>query len=93
MNNKTVNPQSWAVNFEHFLLKRGYASLGSADTIRKNPLQFLDGVLSNYEKQSEEKDKLSADFWDKYSHYKDKSMDEIGEEVVTQMLKDLKNLF
>ena len=87
------NPQSYAVSIELFLRPKGYALMGDADTIRKDPIAYLDIVLSRYEKQSEEHEKLALNYWDKYEKYKGKSIDELGADVTTHMISDFKELF
>ena len=49
------NPQSNAVFIERTLRNHYLATYGDADSIRKEPFKFLDGVLGIYEKQSKEK--------------------------------------
>ena len=93
MNDNINQSQSIAVSLERFLINTGYASIGDADEIRNNPFNFFDKLLSIYEKQSEEKNQLAADFGEKYSCYKDKRLDDIGEEISNQMLNDFKSLF
>lgn len=87
------NPQNYAVSIELFLRPKGYALMGDADTIRIDPIAYLDVVLSRYEKQSEEHEKLAVNFWDKYEKYKGKSIDELGEKIITQIISDFKELF
>lgn len=87
------NPQFDAIDIETFLNSKGYAKLGDADSIRKNPLDYMDGVLKHYEKLSDRHDKRSADFWDKYERFKGKRLDDIGEATAKQMKSDIKALF
>ena len=87
------NPQSHAYTLEVFLRPKGYAQMGDADKIQKDPISYLDVVLSQYEKQSEEHEKLALNFWDKYEKYKGKSINELGADITTQMIYDFKELF
>ena len=89
------NPQSYAVSIEHYLTSKSsaYASRGDADRIRLDPIEYLDGVLKYYEVESETNANLSADFWDKYEEYKGKSIDEMGEDIISQLISDMKQLF
>ena len=87
------NPQSFAVNIERILTKRGYATLGNAYLIAKDPIGYMDSVLKDYELMSEEHEKRSADFWDKYESYKGKSMGELGADLSQQLVKDIRKLF
>ena len=63
------NYQYIAVRIEHTLQLHGYAKAGDADIIRSNPMAFMDAVLKQYEKASEEHDRKSADFWEVYKNY------------------------
>jgi len=87
------NPQSKAIQIENILNKQGLAMLHSADTIRKNPMAFLDTALKIYEKHSDEHEKRAADFWDKYEKFSEMSLDDIGNDTVDQMISDLRALF
>ena len=87
------NPQSKAIVIEHFLTSKNYADLGDADAIRKDPIAFMDSVLKKYERISEENDKRSADFWDKYEQFKGKRLDEFDDDTVNQLILDIKCLF
>ena len=55
------NYQYIAVRIEHTLQLHGYAKAGDADIIRSNPMAFMDTVLKQYEKASEEHDRKSAE--------------------------------
>ena len=86
------NYQNVAIRIEHALRSHGYASMGDADAIRSNPMDFMDAILKRYEKLSEENDGRSADFWEKYEKYKDCRLDEFGEEVAQNFAADIVDL-
>lgn len=87
------NYQSIAVRIEHALQSRGYAKMGDADSIRSNPMEFMDTVLKRYEKISEEHDERSADFWEVYKNYEGRRLDEFGEEMARNFANDIVDLF
>lgn len=87
------NPQQYAVRIEHKLCAKGLAKSGDADLIRKDPMGFIDAVLKIYEKQSEEYELRSADFWDKYEEHKGSRLDEFGEESARLFAEDVVSLF
>lgn len=87
------NPQYLAVRIEHKLHAKGYVGLHAADQIRSDPMGVMDTVLRRYENLSEENDTRSADFWEKYEQYKGCRLDEFGEEVAEQFVKDVCALF
>ena len=82
-----------AVCIENFLISKGYAKLGDASEIQKNPLGYMDSVLRDYEKLSDRHDKRSADFWEKYECFKGKKLDDIDHDTVKQMKTDIRALF
>lgn len=56
-------------------------------------LTFLTKYFQFMKSNPKKKNQLAADFWEKYSCYKDKRLDDIGEEISNQMLNDFKSLF
>ncbi len=93
MDEQFYNFQSTAVFIEHILRNHGLASYGDADNIRRDPLGFLDAVLSIYEKQSEEKEIRAADFWEEYKSMEHKSLDDFGKDFSIRFYNGIKELF
>ena len=93
MNEPIFNAQSIAVRIEHILYPHALACLGDADRISNDPIGFMNTVLSIYEKDSEEKGQLAADFWDNYKDYQGQSLYSMGEKLSTQLANDIKALF
>lgn len=87
------NAQSIAVRIEHKLCAEGYAKTGDADSIRANPMAFMDTVLKRYEKTSEEHGEKAADFWEVYENYVGCRLDEFSEEVARNFAADVVDLF
>ncbi len=87
------NYQYIAVRIEHTLQLHGYAKAGDADIIRSNPMAFMDAVLKQYEKASEEHDRKSADFWEVYKNYEGCRLDEFGDEMAQNFANDVVDLF
>ena len=87
------NYQYIAVRIEHILQLHGYAKEGDADIIRSNPMAFMDAVLKQYEKASEEHDRKSADFWEVYKNYEGCRLDEFGDEMAQNFANDVVDLF
>ena len=87
------NYQYIAVRIEHTLQLHGYAKAGDADIVRSNPMAFMDAVLKQYEKASEEHDRKSADFWEVYKNYEGCRLDEFGDEMAQNFANDVVDLF
>lgn len=87
------NPQQYAISIEMCLRPKALAKMGDADTIRKDPIEFLDAVLSIYETQSIDHKNKAADFWDRYEHLKGKRLDDIDEQIAIQLVADVRSLF
>lgn len=89
------NPQSNAVFIEQTLRNHYLATYGDADSIRKEPFKFLDGVLGTYEKQSKEKSEKAIIFWEKYEEEikLNLSIDELGKERADILVEDVRELF
>lgn len=89
------NPKNNAVAIEETLMKHSLATRGYADTIRREPFKFLDGVLGIYEKQSKEKSEKAIVFWEKYEEEikLNLSIDELGEERSDILVEDVRGLF
>lgn len=83
------NPQSYAVQIE----KIGHFSMHSADEIRRDPIGYLDThCLDALEHTSDEKSEAVCAFWDKYTEFKGKSIDELGEDIAEEFVKDFREL-
>lgn len=87
------NPQWYAIRVEHILEPKGLAREHSADEIRRDPLGFMDGVLGVYERQSEDREQKSADFWDEFEHLKGTRMDDWTEEDAMRFVNCVSELF
>lgn len=88
-----MNPQSYAVRIETKLRAVGYAEYGDADFIRANPMEFMDTVLSHYEKISPADEERATEFWEKYEHLKGQRLDDFGEDTAQEFVTDIVNLF
>lgn len=87
------NAQTYAVQVERMLLKRGLSGVHSADTIRENPVLYLHGALDAYRKNSNEFRNALDNFWEKYDKYENMSFDQLGEDLSAQLVADLSDLF
>lgn len=87
------NPQSYAYSIELTLRGHNYAEIHSADSIRKDPISFLENILDVLSEKSEENQKRIFAFDDKYEKYKGKKLDEWTENEAAQFVKDVRILF
>ncbi len=87
------NYQNIAVRIESILQLHGYAKTGDADAIRSNPMAFMDAVLKQYEKVSEENDGKAADLWETYECHVGDRLDDFGEEMARSFAADVADLF
>ena len=87
------NAQNPAVRIERVLREHGYARAGDADSIRKDPMGYMDDVLKRYEKVSEENNERAADFWEIYGCHVGERLDDFGEEMARTFAADVVNLF
>ncbi|MCC8122118.1 MAG: hypothetical protein LIO58_01035 [Oscillospiraceae bacterium] len=87
MNEKKMkNPQVYAIQLEGLT----QSPSGTADTIRRDPIGFLEAYLDIMENDSNRK--AICDFWDKYEQYKGIRMDDIDETIMRDLISDYKAL-
>lgn len=88
-----MNPQSYAVRIEQKLRTEGYAKLGDADSIRADPMTFMNNVLCRYERISKDNEERAANFWDMFEHFCGCRLDEFGEDAAREFTTAIVNLF
>lgn len=87
-----VNPQSRAINLEHFLSNKGYAEYQDATFIRRNPVRFMFDVLEIYENQYPDKQAHIMNFYGEYSSYQNVRLDDIEQTLGDKMITDFKDI-
>jgi len=94
-----ISHHSYAVEIEHILCnvfdcdRNGFGGIVDADYIDRNPYSAISCALAFYYNNSSDVNKLFiTKYLENYSFYRDDNITDIGEEMITEMIKRFRDV-